>query len=135
MSQFSHSSKHLQWLSDAAKYLSIDKTIDRVNSDHAQKSSEQTSTHNIDKPSDLEELLLQVLEIVGLACWIEIETLNPNYIYYFGPFLNLEQAKAAEAIYIEDLTQENAICKRIEIKLCRPKSLTVELTEPTSENL
>ncbi|WP_443082033.1 DUF1816 domain-containing protein, partial [Synechococcus sp. BA-132 BA5] len=44
--------------------------------------------------------------MVGLACWIEIETLNPNCIYYFGPFVNLEQAKDSQAIYIEDLTQE-----------------------------
>jgi hypothetical protein len=131
MSQFGYSSKHLQWLSNAAKYLSIDKTINRANSDHAQQSSDR----HITQPNELEELLLQVLEIVGLACWIEIETLNPNCIYYFGPFVNLEQAKDSQAIYIEDLTQENAICQRIEIKFCRPKSLTVELPEPTSKTL
>lgn len=73
----------------------------------------------------MEEILLNVLEFLGLAWWIEIITETPSCTYYFGPFVSAKEAAAEKAGYIEDLEQEGAKGIRIVVKRCKPVQLTV----------
>ncbi|NJO43732.1 MAG: DUF1816 domain-containing protein [Cyanobacteria bacterium CRU_2_1] len=73
----------------------------------------------------MKEVWLSILEFLGLAWWVEIVTEAPSCIYYFGPFVSVEEAKAAQAGYIEDLEREGAKGIKVAIKRCKPKKLTV----------
>lgn len=56
----------------------------------------------------MKELLTTILEIIGLAYWLEITTEKPECTYYFGPFISREEAIAAQSGYLEDLANEGA---------------------------
>ncbi len=71
------------------------------------------------------ELLLGLLNLLGLACWAEIKTENPKCTYYFGPFLTKKEANTYQNGYLEDLKGEGAKNIKITIKRCRPDQLTV----------
>ncbi len=43
-----------------------------------------------------------------LAWWLEVFTLKPNCIYYFGPFDTSTEAEINQSGYIEDLKDEGA---------------------------
>lgn len=73
----------------------------------------------------MKEFWISILEFLGLAWWVEIETESPKCIYYFGPFTTAKAAKAAQSGYIEDLQQEGAKGIRVEIKHCKPARLTI----------
>ncbi|HEY9696900.1 MAG TPA: DUF1816 domain-containing protein [Trichocoleus sp.] len=73
----------------------------------------------------MNEVWLNLLEFLGLAWWVEVVTETPSCTYYFGPFLTAQEAKEAQAGYIEDLQQEGAKGMRIAIKRCKPEKLTV----------
>jgi hypothetical protein len=73
----------------------------------------------------MKEFWISILEFLGLAWWVEIETESPSCTYYFGPFVTVKEAKAAQAGYIEDLQQEGAKGIKVEIKRCKPSKLTV----------
>jgi hypothetical protein len=62
---------------------------------------------------------------VGLAWWVEIFTHKPNCTYFFGPFISLDEANAAQPGYVEDLEGENAQGIVVKIHRCRPKELTI----------
>jgi hypothetical protein len=81
----------------------------------------------------MKETFIKWLNNLGLAYWVEIITDRPNCIYYFGPFLNLEEATSAQAGYIEDLQSEAAQGMKVTIKRCKPNNLTVcdDFAEPT----
>lgn len=72
----------------------------------------------------MKELMINILNFFGLAWWVEITTRTPKCTYYFGPFGSQQEAKAAEAGYVEDLKSEAAeeIC--VAVKRCKPKILT-----------
>ncbi|MGP1386032.1 MAG: DUF1816 domain-containing protein [Thainema sp.] len=57
--------------------------------------------------------------------WIEIETRQPSYIYYFGPFFERREAAAQKIGFLEDLQAENAQVTRVKIKRTRPSQLTI----------
>ncbi len=57
--------------------------------------------------------------------WIEIRTANPSCTYYFGDFYSFTEAVSAQSGYIQDLSEEGAKLLAVEIKLCRPKQLTI----------
>jgi hypothetical protein len=80
----------------------------------------------------MKEILLGVLEFLGIAWWVEIVTENPSCTYYFGPFLNSEEAEAEKSGYIEDLEQEGAKGITVTIKRCKPVELTIfdEASDP-----
>lgn len=59
------------------------------------------------------------------AWWVRISTIEPEVIYYFGPFDNFEEAKDSQGGYIEDLEQEKAVGITVEILWCSPINLTV----------
>lgn len=73
----------------------------------------------------MKELLIKLLELIGLACWIEINTDNPRCTYYFGPFLSKNEARLAEPGYIEDLKEEGAKGISVSIKRFKPQELTI----------
>ena len=73
----------------------------------------------------MKEIFVDNLNLLGLACWVEIITVQPRCIYYFGPFLNKKEAKMAQPGYIEDLQNEGAIGITVKIKYCKPSKLTI----------
>lgn len=73
----------------------------------------------------MEDLLTNVLDFVGKACWVKITTEKPRCIYYFGPFASKKEAASAEAGYIEDLRGEGAEIVEVKIERCKPKELTI----------
>ncbi|NJN74561.1 MAG: DUF1816 domain-containing protein [Limnothrix sp. RL_2_0] len=74
----------------------------------------------------MKELLTTLLEILGLAYWLEITTEQPKCIYYFGPFSSREEAIACQAGYLEDLAAEGAENIRVNLQRCsNPSELTI----------
>ncbi|OKH17081.1 DUF1816 domain-containing protein [[Limnothrix rosea] IAM M-220] len=74
----------------------------------------------------MKELLTTLLDIVGLAYWLEITTEQPECTYYFGPFASREEAVSAQSGYLEDLANEGAENIRVNLKRCStPKELTI----------
>ncbi len=74
---------------------------------------------------NMKELLIKLLEFLGLACWIEISTDNPRCIYYFGPFFTQAEAESAQDGYIEDLKAEGAMGISVKFKRFKPQELTI----------
>ncbi|MGI0482559.1 DUF1816 domain-containing protein [Geminocystis sp. CENA526] len=73
----------------------------------------------------MKELLIRILDLFGLACWLEISTEAPRCTYYFGPFLNAQDARMSQDGYIEDLTEEGAKGIMVAIKRFKPRDLTI----------
>lgn len=73
----------------------------------------------------MKEVVIKILQFLGLAFWVEIVTDNPCCTYYFGPFLNEKEASQAKDGYIEDLENEGAQGISVKIKRCKPSSLTI----------
>lgn len=73
----------------------------------------------------MKETLTSLLQILGLAWWVEIITETPRCTYYFGPFASADEAQAAQSGYLEDLEQEGAQGIRVTIKRCKPTELTI----------
>ncbi|MBR8831022.1 MAG: hypothetical protein N5P05_001965 [Chroococcopsis gigantea SAG 12.99] len=73
----------------------------------------------------MKELLISLLDLLGLAFWVEIKTDYPRCTYYFGPFLGNAAAAKAQAGYIEDLQAEGSQGINVKISRCKPKDLTV----------
>ncbi len=74
---------------------------------------------------NLKETLTNTANNIGLAWWVEIVTQNPRCTYYFGPFLNTAEAKIALKGYVEDLELEGAQGIAVNVKRCKPGSLTI----------
>ncbi|MEO1298349.1 MAG: DUF1816 domain-containing protein [Cyanobacteria bacterium J06636_16] len=63
----------------------------------------------------------------GKAWWVEVKTVDPMCIYYFGPFESEGEAELAKKGYVEDLELEGA--KQVQAAVLyrkRPEQLTVE---------
>lgn len=82
----------------------------------------------------MKEILIKILQLLGLAFWVEIVTENPRCTYYFGPFFNEKEAYAAKDGYVEDLENEGAQGIIVSVKRCKPSDLTIfdEQGEQTS---
>ncbi|HEY9833141.1 MAG TPA: DUF1816 domain-containing protein [Stenomitos sp.] len=81
----------------------------------------------------MKEVLIKILQFLGMAFWVEIVTDNPRCTYYFGPFFDEKEALAAKGGYIEDLEIEGAQGISVNIKRCKPSNLTIfedDLGEP-----
>ncbi len=74
---------------------------------------------------DLKEILTNFFQNLGWAWWIEVITQDPRCTYYFGPFLSSKDAITATNGYVEDLEQEGAIGINVQVKRCKPQSLTI----------
>ena len=73
----------------------------------------------------MKDLLSNLLNLVGLAWWVEVITETPACTYYFGPFLSAKAAAASKSGYVEDLEQESAQGIKVTLKRFRPVRLTV----------
>lgn len=74
---------------------------------------------------NLKEVLINTFDYLGLAWWAEIVTHNPRCTYYFGPFLSSSDARLASIGYIEDLEVEGAQGIVVDVKRCKPNTLTI----------
>lgn len=72
-----------------------------------------------------QNFFLWILEFFRVAWWVEIVTVNPCCIYYFGPFSTANHAKRDRDGYIEDLRAESATVIAVHLKRCQPHKLTV----------
>ncbi|WP_069791194.1 DUF1816 domain-containing protein [Cyanobacterium sp. IPPAS B-1200] len=84
----------------------------------------------------MKELLIQILNFLGLACWMKLTTENPRCTYYFGPFLTKKEARENQQGYIDDLLEEGAKEIKISMKRFKPTELTIfeelgEFNEPS----
>ncbi|MDX2230788.1 MAG: DUF1816 domain-containing protein [Leptolyngbyaceae cyanobacterium bins.349] len=73
----------------------------------------------------MQEFLTSLLDILGLAWWVEITTEAPRCTYYFGPFSSHAEAEAAKPGYVEDLQSEDAQGISVVVKRCKPERLTI----------
>jgi hypothetical protein len=67
--------------------------------------------------------------------WLEVGTLNPLCIYFFGPFEGQQEAEAAKRGYFEDLEREDARILYFNVKFCQPRKLTIHAEEVTIPDL
>ncbi|MBD2560447.1 DUF1816 domain-containing protein [Nostoc sp. UIC 10607] len=74
---------------------------------------------------NLKEVLINTFDSIGLAWWVEIVTQNPRCTYYFGPFLSSSDARLSSIGYIEDLEIEGAQGISVNVKRCKPNTLTI----------
>ncbi|WP_445242020.1 DUF1816 domain-containing protein [Microcoleus sp. LEGE 07076] len=73
----------------------------------------------------MKEFLISLLNVFGLAWWVEVKTSTPRCIYYFGPFMTASEAESAKAGYVEDIESEGAQGINVLIQRCKPIDLTV----------
>ncbi|WP_044208151.1 DUF1816 domain-containing protein [Coleofasciculus chthonoplastes] len=73
----------------------------------------------------MKEVLINSLQFLGLAFWVEIVTDDPQCTYYFGPFSSKQEAESAQGGYIEDLQNEGAQGISVNIMRCKPTNLTI----------
>lgn len=86
--------------------------------------------------SGFQDEFSKLLNMFGLAWWVEVVTTSPRCTYYFGPFTSSKSAKVAQAGYVEDLKQEGARGIVAAVKRCKPERLTIcEEVEATSRSL
>lgn len=64
--------------------------------------------------------------------WLEVYTISPECLYYFGPFESGEEARQHQPGYIEDLHNENAQVIHCKIQQINPQHLTIFQEEKTS---
>jgi len=74
---------------------------------------------------NMKETYISLLEILGMAIWVEIATDFPRCTYFFGPFANIPDAEEAKYGYIEDLEAEDARGISVTVKRCKPEELTI----------
>ncbi|ERT06244.1 hypothetical protein M595_3798 [Lyngbya aestuarii BL J] len=73
----------------------------------------------------MKELLINLLNFLGLAFWVKIITTDPDCTYYFGPFLTAQDAHFAKVGYVEDIESEGANTYTVFVKRDKPSRLTV----------
>ncbi|ELR97942.1 DUF1816 domain-containing protein [Gloeocapsa sp. PCC 73106] len=73
----------------------------------------------------MKELMIEIVNFLGLAYWVEIVTETPKCTYYFGPFLQAKAAENATEGYLEDLKNEGASGIKVQVKRCKPGDLTI----------
>jgi Domain of unknown function (DUF1816) len=71
----------------------------------------------------------------SLHWWIEVGTVNPICIYFFGPFEAQSEAESSKQGFVQDLESEKAWVIYSNTKLCQPRQLTIERDELTTQDL
>ena len=64
-------------------------------------------------------------EILRLSWWLEVKTVVPPCVYYFGPFSSQKEAQISQYHYIDDLSQKKAHGITAEVKQLQPKELMI----------
>jgi hypothetical protein len=70
-----------------------------------------------------------------LAWWLEVGTLKPLCIYYFGPFESQQETHTAKHGFLRDLENKNVILAFACSKFCQPQQLTIDKNDLTIEDL
>jgi Domain of unknown function (DUF1816) len=70
-------------------------------------------------------------ETSELNWWLEVGTIHPICIYFFGPFEDPLEAEFSKEGFSQDLEGENARLLYSDVKLCKPRQLTIERNELT----
>ncbi len=78
---------------------------------------------------EITALWADTLSFFGQAWWIEISTVQPRCIYYFGPFTDAMGAELAAPGYIKDLENESARGIKTRVKRGKPNQLTIDFGE------
>jgi hypothetical protein len=73
----------------------------------------------------MKEMLIEILGFFGWACWVKVETKNPDCTYYFGPFFSPTEAQSASEGYLEDLKNEGADIVAVQFGRMKPQELTI----------
>lgn len=61
--------------------------------------------------------------------WLEIETVQPQCTYYYGPFKSAPEAESYQHRYVEDFRAEPSPPITVKIRTCQPETLTIISTE------
>lgn len=64
-------------------------------------------------------------EFIAFGWWVEIFTIKPICLYYFGPFDQRLDAENTQNSYIEDLQDEGSDIISAQTKRCQPRQLTL----------
>ncbi len=80
-------------------------------------------------------LTFQMDAATDRAWWLEVGTLNPLCIYYFGPFETQQEANTSKHGYLQDLEEENSDIIFACSKFCQPQRLTIDKEELTIQEL
>ncbi len=85
----------------------------------------------------MKELMLKILDVLGLAYWLEIITNKPKCTYYFGPFISKREAEMDKIGFLDDLRSEGAQDIKVALKRCKPDALTIfdEGEEPSIQGI
>ncbi|MFN4280653.1 DUF1816 domain-containing protein [Thermosynechococcus sp.] len=75
--------------------------------------------------------LADLVNGMGLAWWVKIDTKTPSCTYYFGPFLTQAEAEREKDGYIEDLKAEGAEGLEVSVVRCRPEEVTIDAEKKT----
>jgi hypothetical protein len=74
-------------------------------------------------------------KISELDWWLEVGTIHPICIYFFGPYADQLEAESAKEGFFQDLGGENAWILYSRVKCCQPRQLTIEGNELTMTDL
>lgn len=72
------------------------------------------------------------LEKTQESWWVEIITEKPDCTYYFGPFVQAEEAQQAKQGYLADIEKARPQVITVKIKQCQPEALTVQADKDES---
>lgn len=70
-----------------------------------------------------------------LAWWLEVGTLNPLCIYYFGPFEMEQEVDQSKQGFLQDLMNDKSIIIFARRNFCQPRQLTIFAHELTIQDL
>lgn len=73
----------------------------------------------------LVDIVRQLIKGFTAPWWVEITTIKPKCMYYFGEFTTKLEARSAAPGYVEDLDGEGAQGIKVALKRCKPDQLTV----------
>lgn len=62
---------------------------------------------------------------VDNAWWVRIQTENPEYTYYFGPFESRAIAQTKLSGFVDDLNDEQAQVSNCTVEWCAPSQVTI----------
>ncbi|WP_404791317.1 DUF1816 domain-containing protein [Altericista sp. CCNU0014] len=70
-----------------------------------------------------------------LRWWLEMRTINPICIYFFGPFETRSEAESSQSGFFQDLESEDAWVLYSTVKLSNPHHLTIDADALTLDDL
>ena len=74
-------------------------------------------------------IFLSLLKQFQRVWWIEIVTVNPCRIYYFGLFISANKAKFDRPRYLEQVKQGSTKVIAVTVQKCRPVKQSVDEDE------